>query len=60
MAIYGKEDAVFKALELTKVAIEAGWLAPAIAANYGANGGKESAEYVGAFIKKLAEELQGL
>ncbi|WP_321943024.1 hypothetical protein [Paraburkholderia tropica] len=60
MAIFNKVDATFKALELTKIAIESGFLAPTMAPNHGATGGKESAEFVGAFIKQLTEELESL
>ncbi|CAM2151258.1 hypothetical protein [Paraburkholderia tropica] len=60
MAIYDKETATHEAVEFAKTAIEAGWLAPQNASNYAAKGGRESAEFVGAFIKKLAEELQNL
>ncbi|MDR6447470.1 hypothetical protein J2794_003586 [Paraburkholderia terricola] len=62
MAIYDEQDAAFKAVEIATAAIDAGWLkdlTPHGLSDH-VNAGKETAEFLGSFIKTLATELQKL
>ncbi|MFD1556021.1 hypothetical protein ACFSHT_10350 [Paraburkholderia silviterrae] len=62
MAIYTATEATGKAVDLAKAALEAGWFTPVIGANYGdpAKAGRENAQFLGAFIKQLTEEIKAL
>ncbi|WP_186093597.1 hypothetical protein [Burkholderia gladioli] len=62
MATYTKTEASEKAIDLASQALGAGWLKPESANSYGspAQAGQASAEYLGAFIKQLVQELESL
>jgi hypothetical protein len=62
MAIFDQQNASHKAVEIAKAAIDAGWLKDLTphGLNDHVNAGKETAEFLGSFIKTLAAELQKL
>ncbi|MBU9385111.1 hypothetical protein [Burkholderia gladioli] len=62
MTTYNKIEAAEKAIELTSKALSAGWFTPAQPHGHlnPANTGKQGAEFLGAFIKQLAKELESL
>ncbi|WP_186160609.1 hypothetical protein [Burkholderia gladioli] len=62
MASFDEDAAIAKALDLTRAAIDAGWFGPIGLQNLinPSDTGKECAQFIGAFIKQLAEEIKGL
>ncbi|MFM0020897.1 hypothetical protein [Paraburkholderia azotifigens] len=62
MSIYSKEEAIVKAVDFAKTAIEAGWFKDVIPHGLSdhTNAGKEAAEFLGSFMKTLSEQIHGL